>query len=100
MPLNYCEVGAVAYEGLFEELPKGSLSDIIVKRITDMIDGGQSDTAAPAGRENFEAAKNRSDVLQKYRDASDDEFRLYIIDLLDSMLQDNGDYIASDNAPY
>ena len=72
----------------------------IVKRITDMIDGGQSDTAAPAGRENFEAAKNRSDVLQKYRDASDDEFRLYIIDLLDSMLQDNGDYIASDNAPY
>lgn len=72
----------------------------IVKRITDMIDGGQSDTTAPAGRENFEAAKNRSDVLQKYRDASDDEFRLYIIDLLDSMLQDNGDYIASDNAPY
>ena len=81
-------------------MKKNDVIEEIVKRITDMIDGGQSDTAAPAGRENFEAAKNRSDVLQKYRDASDDEFRLYIIDLLDSMLQDNGDYIASDNAPY
>lgn len=81
-------------------MKKNDVIEEIVKRITDMIDGGQSDTAGPAGRENFEAAKNRSDVLQKYRDASDDEFRLYIIDLLDSMLQDNGDYIASDNAPY
>lgn len=81
-------------------MKKNDVIEEIVKRITDMIDGGQSDTTAPAGRENFEAAKNRSDVLQKYRDASDDEFRLYIIDLLDSMLQDNGDYIASDNAPY
>ena len=81
-------------------MKKNDVIEEIVKRITDMIAGGQSDTAAPAGRENFEAAKNRSDVLQKYRDASDDEFRLYIIDLLDSMLQDNGDYIASDNAPY
>ncbi len=41
MPLNYCEVGAVAYEGLFEELPKGSLSDIIVKRITDALISGE-----------------------------------------------------------
>ena len=81
-------------------MKKNDVIEEIVKRITDMIDGGQSDTQGPAGRENFEAAKNRSDVLQKYRDASDDEFRLYIIDLLDSMLQDNGDYIASDNAPY
>lgn len=81
-------------------MKKNDVIEEIVKRITDMIDGGQSDTEGPAGRENFEAAKNRSDVLQKYRDASDDEFRLYIIDLLDSMLQDNGDYIASDNAPY
>ena len=81
-------------------MKKNDVIEEIVKRITDMIDGGQSDTTAPAGRENFEAAKNRSDVLQKYRDASDDEFRLYIIDLLDAMLQDNGDYIASDNAPY
>lgn len=81
-------------------MKKNDVIEEIVKRITDMIDGGQSDTQGPAGRENFEAAKNRSDVLQKYRDASDDEFRLYIIDLLDAMLQDNGDYIASDNAPY
>ena len=81
-------------------MKKNDVIEEIVKRITDMIDGGQSDTAAPAGREIFEAAITRSDVLQKFRDASDDEFRLYIIDLLDSMLQDNGDYIASDNAPY
>ena len=39
--MNYCEVGAVAYEGLFEELPKGSLSDIIVKRITDALVSGE-----------------------------------------------------------
>ncbi|MBR5363265.1 MAG: CpaF family protein [Oscillospiraceae bacterium] len=65
-----------------------------------MIDGGQSDNSGSAARENFEAAKNRSDILQKYRDASDDEFRLYIIDMLNAMLLDNGDYIASDEAPY
>lgn len=31
----------MAYEGLFEELPKGSLSDIIVKRITDALISGE-----------------------------------------------------------
>ena len=31
----------MAYEGLFEELPKGSLSDIIVKRITDALVSGE-----------------------------------------------------------
>ena len=81
-------------------MKKNDVIDEIVKRICDMIDGGQSENAASVGRENFEAVKLRSDVLQKYRDASDDEFRLCIIDLLDGMLQDNGDYIASDNAPY
>ena len=31
----------MAYEGLFEELPKGSLSDIIIKRITDALISGE-----------------------------------------------------------
>lgn len=31
----------MAYEGLFEELPKGSLSDIIVQRITDALISGE-----------------------------------------------------------
>lgn len=31
----------MAYEGLFEELPKGSLSDIIVKRITNALISGE-----------------------------------------------------------
>jgi DNA-binding FadR family transcriptional regulator len=31
----------MAYEALFEELPKGSLSDIIVKRITDALISGE-----------------------------------------------------------
>ncbi len=81
-------------------MKKTDVIEEIVKRICDMIDGGQSDTANTAGKENFELAKSRSEVLQKYRDASDDEFRLYIIDMLNGMLLDNGDYQASDGAPY
>lgn len=81
-------------------MKKNDVIEEIVKKICDMIDGGQSDNSGTAARENFEAAKNRSDILQKYRDASDDEFRLYIIDMLNAMLLDNGDYIASDEAPY
>lgn len=82
-------------------MKKNDVIEEIVKRICDMIDGGHSDSAKDnASRENFEAAKSRSEILQKYRDASDDEFRLYIIDMLNAMLLDNGDYIASDKAPY
>lgn len=81
-------------------MKKTDVIEEIVKRICDMIDGGHSDTANTAGKENFELAKSRSEILQKYRDASDDEFRLYIIDMLNAMLLDNGDYMASDQAPY
>lgn len=81
-------------------MKKTDVIEEIVKRICDMIDGGHSDTANTAGKENFELAKSRSEILQKYREASDDEFRLYIIDMLNAMLLDNGDYMASDHAPY
>lgn len=80
-------------------MKKTDVIEEIVKRICNMIDGGHSDNSGSASQESIEVAKNRSEVLQKYRDASDDEFRLYIIDILNSMLLDNGDYMASDGAP-
>ena len=83
-------------------MKKNEVIEEIVKRICQMIDDGQ--TAAgqqnSAGRESFELAKSRSEGLQLYRDATDEEYRIYIIDLLNSLLNAKGDYVASDGAPY
>lgn len=82
-------------------LKKIEVIEEVVKRICAMIDEGQSDdSSALLGQESFEAEKRRSEVLKRYRDASDEEYRLLIVDLLNGLLNDNGDYIASDGTPY
>ena len=83
-------------------LKKNEVIEEIVKRICDMIEKGLTgpETAAAGGKENFEIAKTRADVLEKYRESDDEEYRLYISDLLTSLLTPSGDYVASDEMPY
>ena len=71
----------------------------IVKKMCEMIDEGV--IISPDYDQNaqsFEKAKSKSDGLSKYREATDDEYRGYIRDLLDSLLDENEDYHASDGS--
>lgn len=80
-------------------MKKSSAIDKIVKRICEMIDNGETVNTSQIGDlQSFEQVKNKAEGVQMYRDASDEEYRLYINDLLDSMLDENGDYTASDGS--
>ena len=80
-------------------MKKSSAIDKIVKRICEMIDNGETVNTSQIGDlQSFEQVKNKAEGIQMYRDASDEEYRLYINDLLDSMLDENGDYTASDGS--
>ena len=73
----------------------------IVKRVCKMINDGETDDeSALIGADNFEIARHRSDVLELYRKATDDEYRIIIMNLVNSRLTEKGDYIASDKNPY
>ena len=73
----------------------------LIKRLITMIDAGESaDDVAFSAKENFEIAKRRADTMQSYRDATDEEYRIMIMRLLNSQLTDAGDFIASDQNPY
>lgn len=73
----------------------------LIKRLITMIDAGESaDDGAFSAKENFEIAKRRADIMQSYRDATDEEYRIMIMRLLNSQLTDAGDFIASDQNPY
>ena len=73
----------------------------LIKRLITMIDAGESaDDGAFSAKENFEIAKRRADTMQSYRDATDEEYRIMIMRLLNSQLTDAGDFIASDQNPY
>lgn len=75
----------------------GSVIDEIVKKICGMIDRGEiSGSNQGAEAQSFELVKNKAEGVQKYRDASDEEYRSFITDLLDGMLDENSDYKASD----
>lgn len=78
-------------------MKKSGAIDKIIKRICEMIDSGET-VGVNQGRDvqSFEQAKNKAEGVQIYRDASDEEYRSYITDLLDSMLDENDDYTASD----
>lgn len=71
----------------------------IVKKVCGMIDDGQTSTRS-SNLESFQLAKTRSEVLQRFREASDEEYRIYIGDLLSEIMTADGDYIASDGTPY
>lgn len=80
-------------------MKKSNAIDKIVKRICEMIDSGETVGANQSGDlQSFERAKNKAEGVQIYRDASDEEYRSYITDLLDSMLDENDDYTASDGS--
>lgn len=70
----------------------------IVKKICTLIDDG---TIISSGHDenaqSFEKAKSKSEGVKKYREASDEEYRSYIADLLNSLLDENEDYHASDD---
>ena len=69
----------------------------IVKKICELIENGVIVSSVhDENAQNFEKAKFKSDGVKKYREASDEEYRSYITDLLDSLLDENGDYHASD----
>ncbi len=70
----------------------------IVKEICRMIDEGElgHDTYDTGSVQNFEKLKNRAEGVQKIRESDDETYRSYIWKLMQGMLDENGDYAASD----
>ena len=67
----------------------------IVKIICEKIDAGEyGDNVQSEELLSFEIAKNKSEGIQKIREANDEEYRSYITNLLDSMLNEDGDYVT------
>ncbi len=71
--------------------------DEIVERICQMIKTGDTQIDTQNKKEyGFEKAFTKSEGTQLYREASNDKYRMYICNLLDGLLDENGDYIAYD----
>lgn len=70
----------------------------IVKEICRMIDEGElvQDTYDPGSAQNFERIKSKAESVQKIRESDDETYRSYIWSLMQGMLDENGDYAASD----
>lgn len=69
----------------------------VVKKICKLIDEGTiASSSQDENMQNFEKAKFKAEGIQKYREASDEEYRSYITDLLKSLLDENEDYHAFD----
>ena len=68
----------------------------VVKRICNMIDQGMVDAGSDAtgGFQGLEKARIKAEGTQKYRDADDETYRKYIWTLLDSLIDENGDYLS------
>lgn len=79
---------------------KNGVIDEIVKKICGMIDQGElahSDRESDAAQ-GFAQAKIKAEGVQKLRDSDDETYRSYIWNLLDGLLDENGDYKASDDS--
>lgn len=81
-------------------MKKHGVIDEIIKKICGMIDQGE---LAPSEYEEenaqgFLQAKTKAEGVQKLRDSDDETYRSYIWNLLDSVLDENGDYMASDQS--
>lgn len=74
--------------------------DEIVKLICNMIDQGEiGNSPSNAGDlQGLEKAKIKAEGIQKYRDADDETYRSFIWSLLGDLIDDNGDYRASDDS--
>lgn len=71
----------------------------IVKAICKMIDQGELAASESSGLgQSFEQVKSKAESVQKLRDSDDDTYRSYIWQLLEGMLDENGDYQASDDS--
>ncbi len=70
----------------------------IVKEICRMIDEGELvyENQAAGSAQNFEKIKSKAEGVQKIRESDDETYRSYIWKLLQGMLDENGDYTASD----
>lgn len=79
---------------------KKSVIDEIIKEICRMIDEGElaPDNHEGSTMQNFEKAKSKAEGVQKLRDSNDETYRSYIWKLLQDMLDENGDYKASDDS--
>ena len=73
---------------------KTDVFNIIVKEICSKIDNGQYEQSlVPQDKMmSFEMAKSKAEGIQKIRESSDDEYRAFISNLLESMLNEDGDY--------
>lgn len=70
----------------------------IVKEICRMIDEGELvyENQAAGSAQNFEKIKSKAEGVQKIRESDDETYRSYIWQLMQGMLDENGDYTASD----
>ncbi len=81
-------------------MKKKSVLDEIVKKICSMIDEGEVDSNQQSdGMQSFERVKNKVEGVNKYRNADDETYRSYIWNLLNGLLDENSDYMASDGKP-
>lgn len=73
--------------------------DEIVKCICSMIDQGDIGNSTNIGSlQGLEKAKTKAEGIQKYRDADDETYRSFIWSLLSDLIDENGDYKASDDS--
>ncbi len=81
-------------------MDKNSAINEIVKKICQMIDDGEFEENQQSNENmlSFEKAKNKSDGIEKYRNADDEQYQEYILTLLESLLTDEDDYLASDGS--
>lgn len=79
-------------------MKKNSAVNEIVKRICERIDQGDLSSADgnSDGEKSFAQVKSKAEGIQKIRESDDETYRAYIWELLESMVDENSDYIASD----
>lgn len=65
-----------------------------------MIENGQMTASVAENRDSVQIAKSQSEVKAKFRESSDDEYRVLISNLMMELLDDYGDYRASDGRLY
>ncbi len=72
--------------------------DEVVKEICHAIDHGEFMEEEKADAQGFEKIKNKAENVQAIRESDDETYRSYIWKILDRILDENGDYKASDGS--
>lgn len=81
-------------------MKRNAVIDEVAKKICNMIDQGDlaSDAKQDDAMQSFAQAKTKAENMQALRDSDDETYRSYIWQLLERMLDENGDYRASDDS--